>query len=92
MKEKLQQLISNTHFEEASQLIKRLDSHVFEALLVDIAFDNGDLSNYLCVVYLLEQQELASYHELYDLLIVQPLCHLEQAYFTTYSMQKEQLN
>lgn len=88
MKEKLQQLISNTHFEGASQLIKRLDFHVFEALLIEIALDNGDLSNYLCVIYLLEQQELASYHELSDLLIVQPLCHLEQAYFTAYKHAK----
>ena len=88
MKEKLQQLISNAHFEEASQLIKRLDFHVFEELLVEIAFDNEDVSNYLFVVYLLEQQELASYHDLAYLLMAQPLCHLEQAYFTAYKHAK----
>lgn len=88
MKEKLQQLLSNGHFDEAKNLIKRLDFHVFEELLVEIASDDGDISNYLFVVYLLEQQELASYHDLAYLLMAQPLCHLEGAYFTAYKHAK----
>lgn len=56
MKGKLQQLLSDGHFDEANNLIKRLDFHVFEELLVEIAFDNEDEANYLFVVYLLEQQ------------------------------------
>lgn len=60
MKEQLQQLLSNGHFEEAKNLIEQLDFHVFEELLVEIAFDNGDESNYLFVVYLLKQHEWAT--------------------------------
>ena len=88
MKGKLQQLLSNGHFDEANNLIKRLDFNVFEELLVEIAFDNEDEANYLFVVYLLEQQELASYHDLAYLLMAQPLCHLERAYFTAYKHAK----
>lgn len=88
MKGKLQQLINNGHFDEASNLMKQLDFHVFEELLVEIAFDDGDITNYLFVVYLLEQHELASYHDLAYLLMAQPLCHLERAYFIAYKHAK----
>lgn len=88
MKEQLQQLLSNGHFEEAKNLIEQLDFHVFEELLVEIAFDNGDESNYLFVVYLLKQHEWATYHDLAYLLMAQPLCHVECAYFTAYKHTK----
>lgn len=88
MKEQLQQLLSKGHFEEAKNLIEQLDFHVFEELLVEIAFDNGDESNYLFVVYLLKQHEWATYHDLAYLLMAQPLCHVERAYFTAYKRAK----
>lgn len=88
MKEQLQQLLSKGHFEEAKNLIEQLDFHVFEELLVEIAFDNGDESNYLFVVYLLKQHEWATYHDLAYLLMAQPLCHVERAYFTAYKHTK----
>ncbi|MER1998214.1 MAG: hypothetical protein ABS882_00450 [Lysinibacillus sp.] len=79
MKEKLQQLLSKGHFDEVKILIEPLDFHVFEELLVEIAFDNGDESSYLFVIYLLQQYEWATYHDLAYLLMAQPLCHLERA-------------
>lgn len=88
MKEQLQQLLSKGHFEEANNLIKRLDFHVVQDLLVEIAFDDEDEATYLFVVYLMEQQELAIYHDLAYLLMAQPLCHLERAYYTAYKHAK----
>lgn len=88
MKEQLQQLLSKGYFEEANNLIEPLDFHVFEELLVEIAFDHGDESTYLFVVYLLQQHESATYHDLAYLLMAQPLCHLERAYFTAYKHAK----
>lgn len=88
MKEQLQQLIRNGRFEEAKHLIEPIDYHLFEELLVEIAFDNGDESNYLFVIYLLQQHEWATYHNLAYLLMAQPLCHVECAYFTAYKHAK----
>lgn len=88
MREQLQQLIRNGRFDEAKHLIEQIDHHVFEELLVEIAFENGDESNYLFVVYLLQQHECATYHHLAYLLMAQPLCHIERSYFTAYKHAK----
>lgn len=88
MKEQLQQLLSKGYFEEAKNLIEPLDFQVFEELLVEIAFDHGDESTYLFVVYLLQQHESATYHDLAYFLMAQPLCHLERAYYTAYKHAK----
>ena len=84
MKKQLQHLLVNGHFEEAEALYEQLDFHVFRDLLVEVAFDNLDESNYLFVAYLLQQNEQANLHDLAYLLMAQPLCHMEHAYFIAY--------
>lgn len=88
MKEQLQQLLSDGLFHEAQTFIETIDMELLKDCLLEMAFDQQDESTYLFVGYLLQQQESSAYHDLAYLLMAQPLCHLERAYFTAYKHAK----
>lgn len=76
------------YFEEAKAWYEQLDFHVFKDILLEATFDNLHESNYLFVYYLLKHNEKPNLHDLVYLLMSQPLCHTERAYFIAYNHAK----
>lgn len=88
MKKQLEQCIVDGRFKEAKAIYEQLDFNVFSDVLLEITFDNLRRANYLFVEFLLHEKEQANLHDLAYLLMSQPLCHLDRAYFIAYDHAK----
>lgn len=76
----LEKYINSGDFDKAQDLYKHMDFHTFHANLLEIAFDNSEITNYTFIVSLLSADKCARLHDLAYLLLSQPLCHIEGAY------------
>ncbi|WP_404445897.1 hypothetical protein LG307_20295 [Sutcliffiella horikoshii] len=80
MKDQLESYILSGKYLEAEELFNSTDFSVAYENLLEISFNNENLSNYTFVIYLLSQENHERLHDLAYILLSQPLCHVEGAY------------
>ncbi|ADC52388.1 hypothetical protein BpOF4_21964 (plasmid) [Alkalihalophilus pseudofirmus OF4] len=80
MKDQLESYILSGQYSEAKEIFENTEYQIFYDNLLDITFNNQNISNYTFVVYLLLEENHERLHDLAYILLSQPLCHMEGAY------------
>lgn len=80
MLKKLEDLITSAAFEEAEKLFKSNSFEDFSEEILYVTYENGSITNYSFINYLLTKKESSDLHDLAFDLLVNPLCHIEGAY------------
>lgn len=80
MLKKLENLITSADFEEAEKLFKNNNFEDFSEAMLYVTYENGIITNYTFINYLLTKKESSEFHDLAFDLLVNPLCHIEGAY------------
>lgn len=78
---KLLALLKEQNYQEAEIYIRNWDKEKLEEKLVEIAFESESLSVYAFVCHLLRVSETSALHEIAALLMCQPLCFFDGAYY-----------
>ncbi|WP_121639510.1 hypothetical protein [Virgibacillus sp. Bac330] len=82
MTNKLKGLILSGNLEEAKKISSNLSIEELDATLTDIAFHNSSITNYAFVMSLIIEDEKVELHGIAFDMLVNPLCHIDGAYYT----------
>ncbi|SHH70584.1 hypothetical protein [Virgibacillus chiguensis] len=82
MTNKLKDLILSGNLEEAKKISSNLSYEELDATLTDIAFHNSSITNYAFVMSLIIEDEKVELHGIAFDMLVNPLCHIDGAYYT----------
>lgn len=81
MNNKLKELILKGDFDQAKKIVDNLSYEELDGELTEIAFNHSSISNYTFIMSLLIEQEKVGLHEIAFDMLVNPLCHIEGAYY-----------
>ncbi|MFB1051683.1 hypothetical protein [Paraliobacillus sp. JSM ZJ581] len=81
MTNKLNEFISSGNLEKAKKVSSDLSYEELDAKLTDIAFENSSITNYTFLMSLIVENEKAELHRIAFDMLVNPLCHIEGAYY-----------
>ncbi len=92
-KEILFQLLSDGKVDEAGELIKNIDKKLLNkeirSILLRVSFSKQSIVPYAVVLKLLFEHESANLHEFASILLSNPLCWIEGAYYAGFYHQKK---
>ncbi|MGN5652312.1 hypothetical protein [Bacillus sp. Brlt_9] len=82
MLKNLENLITSAAFEEAEKLFKNNNFEQFSEEILYVTYENSSITKYSFINYLLMKKESSDLHDLSFDLLVNPLCHIEGAYYS----------
>ncbi|PAF39300.1 hypothetical protein CHH58_01210 [Terribacillus saccharophilus] len=81
MSNNFKELILKGKFDEAKKFARNLSLEKLDGELTEIAFDQPSMSIYTFIMGLIIEEEKVELHEIAFDMLVNPLCHIEGAYY-----------